>query len=75
MGAEWGAALGGFLARQELEFGCAQEKDNPTSDTDCAVDGGLCWGGDVWFPVFEHTLKRLFERRENMVQSCQMLSP
>lgn len=39
-----------------------------------AVDGGLCWGGDVWFPVFKHTLKRLFEKRENMVQSCQMLS-
>lgn len=41
-------------------------KEKPTSALICTVlvDNGLCWGGAMRFPVFEHTLKRMFEKRK-----------
>lgn len=53
----------------------AQEKKSCTSAMICTVlvDNGLCWGGVMRFPVFEHTLKRMFEKRKKMVPSCQVL--
>lgn len=73
MGAGWEA---GFLARPGAGIWLSSRKGNPTSELIATVSGWLqALGGDVRFPVFKHTvLKRLFEKRANMVRSCQVLS-
>jgi hypothetical protein len=52
-----GVGLVGFSARWKLAFGHAQEQKDYRSKLiqDVLVNGGLCWGGDVWFPVFKQT--------------------
>lgn len=60
----WGAG-GAFLARQELEFGPAQEQENCTSVLIRAVlVDGACVGVEMCgFLFFKHTIKRLFKMK------------